>query len=58
VGRAGYQLAVTTRRGRASPYGDALVLPRLSVNGNKGVANVLLKAATPYGDLHRLWSAK
>jgi peptidoglycan/xylan/chitin deacetylase (PgdA/CDA1 family) len=58
VGRAGYQLAVTTRRGRADPYDDALVLPRLSISGNKGVANVLLKAATPYGDLHRLWSGK
>jgi peptidoglycan/xylan/chitin deacetylase (PgdA/CDA1 family) len=56
VGRAGYQFAVTTRRGRASPYDDDLVLPRLSVSGNKGVVNVLLKAATPYGDLHRLRS--
>jgi len=25
------------------------------VSGEKGVGNVLLKAATPYGDLHRLW---
>jgi peptidoglycan/xylan/chitin deacetylase (PgdA/CDA1 family) len=55
VERAGYQLAVTTRRGRAAPYDDALTLPRLSVSGDKGVANVLLKAATPYGDVHRLW---
>jgi peptidoglycan/xylan/chitin deacetylase (PgdA/CDA1 family) len=56
VERAGYQLAVTTRRGRAAPDDDALALPRLSVSGDKGVANVLLKAATPYGDLHRLRS--
>jgi peptidoglycan/xylan/chitin deacetylase (PgdA/CDA1 family) len=54
VARAGYQLAVTTHRGRATPSDDDLVLPRLSVSGNKGVANLLLKAATPYGDLHRL----
>jgi peptidoglycan/xylan/chitin deacetylase (PgdA/CDA1 family) len=54
VERAGYQLAVTTRRGRATPHDDALMLPRLSVSGDKGVANVLLKAATPYGDVHRL----
>jgi hypothetical protein len=32
------------------------MLPRLSVSGNKGVGNVLLKAATPYGDLHRVRS--
>jgi peptidoglycan/xylan/chitin deacetylase (PgdA/CDA1 family) len=56
VGRAGYQLAVTTRRGRAALSDEPLELPRLSVSGNKGVANVLLKAATPYGDLHRLRS--
>jgi peptidoglycan/xylan/chitin deacetylase (PgdA/CDA1 family) len=56
VERAGYQLAVSTRRGRASPYDDALMLPRLSVNGDKSVVNVLLKAATPYGDLHRIRS--
>src|SRR3984893_16932471 len=53
---AGCQLAVTTRRGRATPSDDNLVLPRPSVSGDKGVANVLLKAATPYGDLHRLRS--
>jgi peptidoglycan/xylan/chitin deacetylase (PgdA/CDA1 family) len=56
VKRAGYELAVTTRRGRAAPGDDALALPRLSVSGDKSVANVLLKAATPYGDLHRLRS--
>jgi peptidoglycan/xylan/chitin deacetylase (PgdA/CDA1 family) len=56
VGRAGYRLAVTTRRGRATPDDDSLTLPRLSVSGNKGVANVLLKAATPYGDVHHLRS--
>jgi peptidoglycan/xylan/chitin deacetylase (PgdA/CDA1 family) len=55
VRRAGYRLAVTTRRGRAASNDDGLMLPRLSVSGTKGVANVLLKAATPYGDLHRLW---
>jgi peptidoglycan/xylan/chitin deacetylase (PgdA/CDA1 family) len=56
VGQAGYQLAVTTRRGRAALSDAPLELPRLSVSGNKGVANILLKAATPYGDLHRLRS--
>jgi peptidoglycan/xylan/chitin deacetylase (PgdA/CDA1 family) len=55
VRQAGYRLAVTTRRGRAASRDDGLMLPRLSVSGTKGVANVLLKAATPYGDLHRLW---
>jgi hypothetical protein len=30
-------------------------LPRLSVSGHKGIANFLLKAATPYGGPRRLW---
>jgi peptidoglycan/xylan/chitin deacetylase (PgdA/CDA1 family) len=58
VRQAGYRLAVTTRRGRAASRDDGLTLPRLSVSGTKGVANVLLKAATPYGDLHRLWRSE
>src|ERR1700730_12647386 len=58
VGQAGYQFAVTTRRGRAALSDAPLELPRLSVSGNKGVANILLKAATPYGDLHRLRSGE
>jgi peptidoglycan/xylan/chitin deacetylase (PgdA/CDA1 family) len=58
VRQAGYRLAVTTRRGRAASRDDALMLPRLSVSGTKGVANVLLKAATPYGDMHRLWRSE
>jgi peptidoglycan/xylan/chitin deacetylase (PgdA/CDA1 family) len=56
VGRAGYQFAVTTRRGRAHRDDDPLRLPRVSINGSKGLAKFLLKAATPYCDVGRRWS--
>ena len=56
--RAGYTVAVTTRRGRAGPHDDLYALPRLSVGGHKGMANFLLKAITPYGDVHRLRSVR
>ena len=53
VGRAGYRIAVTTRRGRASGVDDLLRLPRVSVNGRKGLVKFLLRAATPYCDVGR-----
>ncbi len=57
VGRAGYQLAVSVRRGRAHRRDNLLTLPRLSVNGRKGLVKFMLKAATPYTDVGRLWGS-
>ena len=51
VARAGYRSAVTTQRGRAHSHQDLYRLPRLSINGNKGLFKFLLKAATAYGDM-------
>ncbi len=56
--RSGYSVAVTTRRGRASLHDDLYTLPRLSVGGHKGMANFLLKAMTPYGDVDRMRRAQ
>jgi peptidoglycan/xylan/chitin deacetylase (PgdA/CDA1 family) len=53
VRAAGYESAVTGRRGRARAGDDPLQLPRLSVNGGKGLLKFLLKVATPYADLGR-----
>jgi peptidoglycan/xylan/chitin deacetylase (PgdA/CDA1 family) len=53
VGRAGYESAVTTRRGRAHRADDVLLLPRVSVDGRKSLVKFLLKAATPYCDVGR-----
>ena len=55
VARAGYQLAVTTQRGRARREDDRMRLPRVSVNGRKGLLKFLLRAATPYCDVGRRW---
>lgn len=57
VARAGYSVAVTVRRGRARRDDNPLALPRLAVNGKKGLVKFLLKAATPYADLRRLVGA-
>lgn len=48
VRSAGYQSAVTTQRGLANQSHDLLRLPRVSINGNKGMLRFILKAATPY----------
>jgi peptidoglycan/xylan/chitin deacetylase (PgdA/CDA1 family) len=53
VGRAGYASAVTTQRGRAHRQDDALLLPRVAVDGRKSLVKFLLKAATPYCDVGR-----
>jgi peptidoglycan/xylan/chitin deacetylase (PgdA/CDA1 family) len=57
VASAGYQCAVTARRGRAQRDSPPLALPRVSVNGQKGLLRFLLKARTPYADFGRLWKA-
>ena len=49
--QAGYRIAVTTRRGRAHPKDDKMLLPRVSVDGRKGLFKFLCKAATAYCDL-------
>lgn len=48
VRAAGYQSAVTTQRGLANTQHDLLRLPRVSINGNKGLLRFALKVATPY----------
>lgn len=48
VRAAGYRSAVTTQRGLANNSHDPLRLPRVSINGNKGMLRFMLKAATPY----------
>jgi peptidoglycan/xylan/chitin deacetylase (PgdA/CDA1 family) len=55
VEQAGYRLAVTTQRGRARAIDDPYRLPRVSVNGEKGLLKFLLKATTPYCDVGRRW---
>ncbi len=48
VRAAGYRSAVTTQRGLADNRHDLLRLPRVSINGNKGMLRFALKTATPY----------
>lgn len=48
---AGYQSAVTTQRGLVDSQHDWLRLPRVSINGNKGLLRFALKAATSYAAL-------
>jgi peptidoglycan/xylan/chitin deacetylase (PgdA/CDA1 family) len=48
VRAAGYRSAVTTQRGLADSSHDPLRLPRVSINGNKGLLRFALKAATSY----------
>jgi peptidoglycan/xylan/chitin deacetylase (PgdA/CDA1 family) len=57
VASAGYQCAVTVRRGRAHSDTPLLALPRVSVNGHKGLLKFLLKVRTPYADFGCLWKA-
>jgi peptidoglycan/xylan/chitin deacetylase (PgdA/CDA1 family) len=48
VRAAGYHSAVTTQRGLVNNKNDLLRLPRVSINGNKGMLRFVLKTATPY----------
>jgi peptidoglycan/xylan/chitin deacetylase (PgdA/CDA1 family) len=53
VREAGYVSAVTVRRGPALQADDPLRLPRISVNGGRGMFKFGLHAATPYSWLRR-----
>jgi peptidoglycan/xylan/chitin deacetylase (PgdA/CDA1 family) len=53
VRRAGYSSAVTVRRGVARASDDRLLLPRILVNGERGLWKFLLQVATPYERLRR-----
>jgi peptidoglycan/xylan/chitin deacetylase (PgdA/CDA1 family) len=53
VRRAGYASAVTVLPGVARASDDMLQLPRILVDGERGLWRFLLHAATPYGWLRR-----
>jgi peptidoglycan/xylan/chitin deacetylase (PgdA/CDA1 family) len=53
VRRAGYTSAVTVVPGVARASDDHLRLPRILVNGERGLWNFLLHVTTPYERLHR-----
>lgn len=53
VDAAGYEAAVSTRRGLAHVADDRFALPRVSINGGKGLLRFALKVATPYAALGR-----
>ena len=53
VRRAGYSSAVTVLPGMARRSDDRLRLPRILVNGERGLWNFLLHVATPYERLRR-----
>ncbi len=53
VRRAGYASAVTVLPGIARPSDDAMRLPRLLVNGERGLWRFLLHLASPYERLRR-----
>ncbi len=53
VRRAGYASAVTVVPGAARASDDRLQLPRILVNGERGLWNYLLHVATPYARLRR-----
>jgi peptidoglycan/xylan/chitin deacetylase (PgdA/CDA1 family) len=53
VKRCGYASAVTTEPGIARSGDDVHRLPRLIVDGRRGLARFLLQAATPYEDLRQ-----
>jgi peptidoglycan/xylan/chitin deacetylase (PgdA/CDA1 family) len=55
VRQAGYTSAVTVLPGVAQVSDDALRLPRILVNGERGLWNFLLHAATPYERLRQQW---
>jgi len=48
VAAAGYESATSTRRGLARTYDDPYALPRISIDGGKGLLRFALKVATPY----------
>jgi peptidoglycan/xylan/chitin deacetylase (PgdA/CDA1 family) len=50
---AGYRSAVTTQRGLARAADNRFLLPRVSINGGKGLLRFVLKAGTPYAEWHR-----
>jgi len=58
VRAAGYRSAVTTQRGVASRTHDALRLPRVSINGDKGLFKFALKAATSYAAFGGGWGRR
>ena len=51
--QAGYLTATTTRKGIAQASDDPLRLPRISINGGRGMGKFLLYAATTYAELRR-----
>jgi peptidoglycan/xylan/chitin deacetylase (PgdA/CDA1 family) len=53
VRHAGYASAVTVLPGVARASDDRFRLPRILVNGERGLWNFLLHVATPYERLHR-----
>ena len=53
VRRAGYSTAVTVLPGIAQASDDRLRLPRMLVNGERGLWNFLLQVASPYERLRR-----
>ncbi|MBV8404718.1 MAG: polysaccharide deacetylase family protein [Gammaproteobacteria bacterium] len=53
VQRAGYSSAVTVQPGAARGSDDPLRLPRILVNGERGLWSYLLHAASPYARLRR-----
>jgi len=53
VRRAGYSSAVTVRPGAARGSDDAMRLPRILVDGERGLWSFLLRVATPYERLRR-----
>ncbi len=53
VRRTGYRSAVTTESGIAGACDDVYRLPRLLVDGTRGLGRFLLEVGTPYVDLRR-----
>ncbi|MBV8147227.1 MAG: polysaccharide deacetylase family protein [Gammaproteobacteria bacterium] len=53
VRRAGYSSAVTVQPGAARGSDDPLRLPRILVNGERGLWSYLLHVASPYARLRR-----
>lgn len=51
--QAGYVTATTTRKGIAQTGDDPLQLPRISINGGRGIGKFLLYAGTRYAELRR-----
>ncbi len=51
--QAGYVTATTTRKGIAQTSDDPLQLPRISINGGRGIAKFVLYAGTAYAEMRR-----